>query len=479
MGGEQAASVLATVRRDGIEGRGGEWSAEEEADVQGADPRAVRAAGLAVLLHRPALGRRHHRPGRHAPGARHGARPPSRTRRSPSRPTASSGCERGSMTIEHRSLVANRGRDRPADHPVRPRRGIRTVAVYSDADRDAPHVRAADVAVRIGPDPGDRVLPRHRRAARRRPAHRAPTRCTPATASSPSAPPFARAVVEAGLTFVGPSRRRDGADGPQGPRARDRRRGRRAGGPAGRGAPVGGGRRGSGLRPRAVLVKAAAGGGGKGMRIVREPGRPATPRSPPPGVRRARRSATTRCSLEQVRRARPARRGAGARRPARQRRAPLRARLLGPAPAPEGPRGGARPPRSPRRRGRCYSTPPSRWRSEVGYENAGTVEFLVAGDGEVYFLEMNTRLQVEHPVTESVVRRWPAARPRRPAAARRGRRAAAVQPGRGPLRRSRDRGAGLRRGPVQRVPAPGRHAPSWSAGRRGRGSTPRSRAAPR
>ena len=72
MGGEQAASVLADRPprrprgpRRGVErrGRGG---------VQGADPRPVRAPGLAVLLHRPALGRRRHRPRRHPPGARHG-----------------------------------------------------------------------------------------------------------------------------------------------------------------------------------------------------------------------------------------------------------------------------------------------------------------------------------------------------------------------------------------------------------------------
>ena len=70
MGGEQAASVLATVRarpargpRRGVAGRGG-------GGVQGADPRPVRAPGQPVLLHRPALGRRRHRPRRHPHRAR-------------------------------------------------------------------------------------------------------------------------------------------------------------------------------------------------------------------------------------------------------------------------------------------------------------------------------------------------------------------------------------------------------------------------
>ncbi len=66
MGGEQAASVLATVRRDNIEAKGGSLERRRREEVQGADPRAVRAPGPSVLRHRPAVGRRRHRSARHA-----------------------------------------------------------------------------------------------------------------------------------------------------------------------------------------------------------------------------------------------------------------------------------------------------------------------------------------------------------------------------------------------------------------------------
>ena len=62
MGGEQAAGVLATVRRAAIEGRGGAWSAEEEARVQAAGPRPVRDPVAPALRLGAALGRRDHRP---------------------------------------------------------------------------------------------------------------------------------------------------------------------------------------------------------------------------------------------------------------------------------------------------------------------------------------------------------------------------------------------------------------------------------
>ena len=69
MGGEQAAGVLATVRREGIERRGGAWSRRRGGGVQGADPRPVRRAVAPALRQRPALGRRRHRPAQVARGA--------------------------------------------------------------------------------------------------------------------------------------------------------------------------------------------------------------------------------------------------------------------------------------------------------------------------------------------------------------------------------------------------------------------------
>ncbi len=69
MGGEQAASVLATVRRDNIEAEGKKWSRGRGGRIQAADPRAIRRRRQSLLRHRAAVGRRHHHARRDAPGA--------------------------------------------------------------------------------------------------------------------------------------------------------------------------------------------------------------------------------------------------------------------------------------------------------------------------------------------------------------------------------------------------------------------------
>ena len=174
-------------------------------------------------------------------------------------------------------LIANRGEI--AVRIIRACRelGMPTVAVYSDCDRGARHVRDADQARAHRPQPGRRELSPHRRIDRGRAGAPAPTRCIPATASSPRTPRSRAACGDAGLTFIGPSPEAIALMGSKTGRARGRDPGRRAGRArhrtrrSARGAE----RRRSRAKAERVgyplMVKAVAGGGGKGMRVVESP----------------------------------------------------------------------------------------------------------------------------------------------------------------------------------------------------------------
>jgi acetyl-CoA/propionyl-CoA carboxylase, biotin carboxylase, biotin carboxyl carrier protein len=310
-------------------------------------------------------------------------------------------------------LVANRGEI--AVRVLRSARdaGLRTVAVYSDADLGAPHVRAADTAVRIGPAPAAESylsIPALLEAARRTGAEAV----HPGYGFLSERAAFARACEEAGLVFIGPP-----ADVIEvmGRKDRARRIAVEAGVPvvpaveeAASGEAASGETGGPGgdaeLARRAVaevgfplLVKAAAGGGGKGMRIVREAG------ALPGALAAARREALAAFGDGTLLVERYVERGRHVevqiladqhghvvhlfeRDCSVQRR---HQKVLEEAPAPT---------ISAAVRDRLTSAA-VRLAATVGYVNAGTVEFLVAGE-DVYLLEMNTRLQVEHPVTELV-----------------------------------------------------------------------------
>ena len=294
-------------------------------------------------------------------------------------------------------LVANRGEI--ALRIIRAARelGVRTVAVYSDADRGAPHVRAADVAVRIGPTPAtasylsiDAII----EAARRTGADA----IHPGYGFLSERAPFARAVVDAGLTFVGPSA--DVMD-QMGRKDVAREVAISAGVPVVPAAELRGDEVDASTVGFPLLVKAAAGGGGKGMRIVRDPADFAE------ALAAARREAKSAFGDDTILVERYVEHGRHVevqvladahgnvvhlfeRDCSTQRR---HQKVIEEAPAPT---------ISAEVR-RVLTESAVALAQEVGYVNAGTVEFLVAGE-EVFFLEMNTRLQVEHPVTELAVR---------------------------------------------------------------------------
>ncbi|MBG0831054.1 ATP-grasp domain-containing protein [Planomonospora sp. ID67723] len=297
-----------------------------------------------------------------------------------------------------RLLVANRGEiARRVFHTCRDL-GIETVAVFSDADDGAPHAREADHAVRLpGARPADTYLSIEKivEAALRAGADAV----HPGYGFLSENAAAASAVLEAGLTWVGPSPASIAAMGSKvGAKALMAE----AGVPVlpSLAVPVSGAAAGAaGEWPYPLLVKASAGGGGRGMRIVREPGDLARE------IEAARREAESAFGdgtvfveplLERTRHievqiladAHGTVWALGERECSIQRR---HQKVVEETPSPAV---------SPELRARLYQAAVRAARA-IGYAGAGTVEFLVK-DETVAFLEMNTRLQVEHPVTECV-----------------------------------------------------------------------------
>ncbi|WAP56666.1 acetyl/propionyl/methylcrotonyl-CoA carboxylase subunit alpha [Streptomyces sp. S465] len=270
--------------------------------------------------------------------------------------------------------------------------GIATVAVHSDADAAAPHAREADTAVRLpGDAPADTylrgdLLVKAAMAAGADAVH-------PGYGFLSEHADFARAVRAAGLVWVGPPPEAMEA---MASKTRAKELMRKAGvplldplDPAGVTA---------GDLP--VLVKAAAGGGGRGMRVVRDLD------ALPAALDSARAEAASAFGDGEIF-VEPYVEGArhvevqvladthgtvwtlGTRDCSLQRR---HQKVIEEAPAPG----------LDEELRRTLTESAANAARAIGYEGAGTVEFLVSAAGRAYFLEMNTRLQVEHPVTEEI-----------------------------------------------------------------------------
>jgi geranyl-CoA carboxylase alpha subunit len=298
-------------------------------------------------------------------------------------------------------LVANRGEIAVRIIKTAKARGLRTVAVYSEADAAAPHVQLADEAVCIGPPPvGESYLVAEKviQAARESGADA----IHPGYGFLSENAAFATAVEAAGLTFIGPSPE---AIDLMGNKAAAKRRMIAAGVPCvpgyegedqsedvlmAEGAKIG----------FPVMVKAAAGGGGRGMRLVEK-------------------ESDLRNAIDAARSEALNAFGSGElilekaiirpRHVEVQVFADMQGNTI---------HFGERDCSVQRRHQKVVEEAPCPIMTEalrdrmgaaaveaaksIGYRGAGTVEFLLDPSGDFYFLEMNTRLQVEHPVTEMV-----------------------------------------------------------------------------
>src|SRR6202162_4900087 len=274
-----------------------------------------------------------------------------------------------------RLLVANRGEIALRIFRACRDLGIETVAVFSDADRTAPHVAMADFAVRLGPAPAREsylLVPAILEAAKKTGA----SLIHPGYGFLAENAGFARACAEAGLTFVGPPPE---AIETMGSKTRSRRLMEAAG------VPVVPGTTGAASGPEElkdfargagypVLLKASAGGGGKGMRRVESESELDSAFARASSEARAFFSDGAVYAEKLIERPRHI-------------EVPIIADTRGHAVA-------ALP-------SRLFEAALAAARA-ANYVSCGTVEFLLAPGGSFYFLEMNTRLQVEHPVTEEV-----------------------------------------------------------------------------
>jgi propionyl-CoA carboxylase alpha chain len=298
-------------------------------------------------------------------------------------------------------LVANRGEIACRVMRTCRRLGIRSVAVYSDADADALHVREADEAVRIGPAPSaesylriDAILDACRRTGAEA-VH-------PGYGFLSENAAFAEALEQAGIVFIGPTR---SAVAAMGDKIESKKLAHKAGvnmvpghlaalADADEAVAVA---RAIGYP---VMIKASAGGGGKGMRIAHDDAE----------ARDGFRSATSEARsafgddrvfvekfIEQPRHIEIQVLGdahgkvihLGERECSIQRR---HQKVIEEAPSPF----------LDARTRAAMGAQAVALAKAVGYRSAGTVEFIVDAQRNFYFLEMNTRLQVEHPVTELV-----------------------------------------------------------------------------
>jgi len=299
-------------------------------------------------------------------------------------------------------LVANRGEIALRVIRACQELGVRTVAVYSEADARAPHVREADEAVCVGPPPsnqsylvGERLI----EVAQRLGAEA----IHPGYGFLSERAWFARAVRDAGLAFIGPPAEAIEA---MGSKTAARQLAISAGVPVVPGTTealrdVGDAMRVADDFGYPVLLKAAAGGGGKGMRIVRAREELAD------ALASAKREALgafgddavyvekyiegpRHVEIQILADMHGHVLHLGERECSVQRR---HQKMIEEAPSVAV---------TPALRARMGETAVAAARA-AGYVNAGTCEFLLDRSGEFYFLEMNTRIQVEHPVTELVM----------------------------------------------------------------------------